>query len=210
VRRRPQEPEPRAARQVVLADPRVAQPSLRRSYLVPSYGSAAPGEAEALDVLAQILGHGAIGRLYRVLVVEKGIANSAGGWYLGSALDPSRLAVYATPRPGVTLPTIEAALDSVLADVIDKGVTEQELTRAKTRMIADVTYEQDSQSSLARVYGVALTTGWTVEQVRTWPDRIRAVTAEAVRAAARRFLDKRRSVTGYLVKDGAGGAEASQ
>ncbi len=37
--------------------------------------------------------------------------------------------------------------------------------------------------------------------MKTWPDRIRAVTAEAVRAAARAWLDKRRSVTGYLIKD---------
>ena len=45
------------------------------------------------------------------------------------------------------------------------------------------------------------TTGGTVEQVQTWPDRMRAVTADEVREAARRWLDKRRSVTGYLVKD---------
>jgi zinc protease len=50
---------------------------------------------------------------------------------------------------------------------------------------------------------VALTTGLTVERVNTWPDRIRAVTAEAVQQAARTWLDKRRSVTGYLVKHSA-------
>ena len=47
----------------------------------------------------------------------------------------------------------------------------------------------------------ALMTGWTVEQVRTWPDRSRAVSAAAGLDAARRWLDKRRSVTGYLIKD---------
>src|SRR5207342_2591974 len=36
-RARPQEPPPVAPRTVMLADPRVAQPSLQRSYLVPSY-----------------------------------------------------------------------------------------------------------------------------------------------------------------------------
>jgi len=41
----------------------------------------------------------------------------------------------------------------------------------------------------------------TVEQVRTWPERIRSVSADAVRDAARRWFDKRRSVTGYLIKD---------
>ena len=54
---------------------------------------------------------------------------------------------------------------------------------------------------MARWYGAALTTGSTVEKVQSWPDRIRAVTAEAVHAAAKTWLDKRRSVTGYLVKD---------
>ena len=68
-------------------------------------------------------------------------------------------------------------------------------------MVADVVYDQDNQSTLARWYGIALTTGMTVESVQTWPARIRTVTADQVRAAARQVLDKRRSVTGYLIKD---------
>src|SRR6185436_15995486 len=66
-RARPQEPEPVASRRVTLADRRVAQPSLQRSYLVPSYANAKPGEAEALDLLSHILGNGSTSRLYRVL-----------------------------------------------------------------------------------------------------------------------------------------------
>jgi zinc protease len=54
---------------------------------------------------------------------------------------------------------------------------------------------------MARWYGAALTTGSTVEAVQTWPDRLRAVTAEAVNAAAKTWLDKRRSATGYLIKE---------
>jgi len=46
-----------------------------------------------------------------------------------------------------------------------------------------------------------LATGSTIEKVTTWPDRIRAVSAGDVRDAARRWLDKRGSVTGYLVKE---------
>jgi len=198
---RPKEPTPEAARHVTLADPRVAQPSLQRSYLVPSYATAKAGEAEALDVLAHVVGNGSTSRLYRKLVAEKNLATSAGAWYQGSALDLSRLGVYASPKPGTTLPQLEEAMDAVLADVAQQGITADELERAKTRMIADVVYDQDNQSTLARWYGTALTTGMTVESVRTWPERIRTVTADEVRAAARQFLDKRRSVTGYLVKD---------
>ena len=71
-------------------------------------------------------------------------------------------------------------------------------------MIADAIYAQDSQRTLAHWYGAALTTGSTVDQVRGWPDRVRAVTAKDVQDAARKWLDKRRSVTGYLVKETGG------
>ncbi|HEX4553396.1 MAG TPA: pitrilysin family protein, partial [Xanthobacteraceae bacterium] len=199
-RARPQEPPPTAPRTVMLADPRVGQPSLQRSYLVPSYATSKK-DAEALEVLSHILGSGSTSRLYRALVVEQRVATNAGAFYQGSSLDPSRFGVYAIPLPGVTFKTAETALDEVIADIIKSGVTAEELDRAKTRMIADAVYAQDNQAALARWYGVALTTGSTVEDVLAWPDRIRAVTADAVRDAARSWLDRRRSVTGYLVKE---------
>jgi zinc protease len=198
---RPQEPEPIAARQVTFADPRVTQPNLQRSYLTPSYTRARPGEAEALDVLAHILGSGSNSRLYRTLVVEKRLATSAGAWYQGTALDLSRLGVYATAAPGVPLAKLEAALDEVIAALLEQDPANEEVERAKNRMIADYIYAQDNQGTLARMYGAALTTGQTVEDVLARPARLRAVTAEAVRDVARRYLDKRRSVTGYLVRN---------
>jgi zinc protease len=198
---RPQELEPSSIRQVTLADPRVGQPSLQRIYLAPCYRTAKPGEAEALDVLANILGSGSTSRLYRELVVQQGIATDVAAYYSGTALDSSRFGLTANPQPNVSLPQLETALDAVLSAVADKGVTAEELARAKTRMVADGVYAQDNQESLARWYGSALTTGSTVERVLAWPDRIRAVSADAVRDAARKWLQKQRSVTGYLVKE---------
>jgi zinc protease len=200
-RARPQEPPPVAVRQVTMADPRVAQPSLQRSYLVPSSRTAQPGEAEALDVLAHVLGSGETSRLYRALVVKDHVAANAGGWYQGTALDDTRFGVYANPLPGTTFATVEAAIDGVIAKVAGDGITAAELERAKTRLIADAVYAQDNQASMARWYGAALTSGETVQDVKEWPARIRLVTADAVRDAARTWLDKRRSVTGYLVKE---------
>ena len=202
-RKRPQEPPPAAVRSLTLVDARVEQPSLSREYLVPSSALAKRGESEALDVLAHILGSGSNSRLYRALVVEKGVAVSAGAWYESNALDMSKFGAYGSPRPGVTLSQLETDIDAVIVDLIAKGVSAAELERAKTRLIADSVYARDSQVALARWYGVALTTGSTVEDVQLWPERIKAVTAADVQDAARNWLDKRRSVTGYLVKDGA-------
>lgn len=200
-RLRPQEPPQNAVRTVTYADARVTQPTLQRYYLAPSYSKAKPGESEALEVLSHILGRGPNSRLYKALVIDKGVAVSAGAGYSSAALDYSRFYVYGTPKPGTTLPQLEEALDAVIAEINDKGVTADELERAKSRLIADAIYAQDSQATLTRWYGVALTTGSTVEAVRTWPDRIRVVTADSIRAAAREWLDKRHSVTGYLIKD---------
>jgi zinc protease len=199
-RARPQEPPPVAPRTVMLADPRVAQPSLQRAYLVPSYATSA-NDAAALEVLAHVMGSGQTSRLYRSLVVERRIATNAGGFYQGSALNDTRFGVYATPQPGIAFPAVEAAIDDVIADLVKNGVANEDLDRAKTRMIADAVYAQDNQAALARWYGVALTTGTTVDDVKEWPERIRAVTADQVREAARTWLDRKRSVTGYLVKE---------
>jgi zinc protease len=105
------------------------------------------------------------------------------------------------PQPGVPFPAVEGAINDVIADLIKNGVDAGELERAKTRMIADAVYAQDNQAALARWYGTALTTGQTVADVQAWPDLIRSVSAEQVRAAARTWLERRRSVTGYLVKE---------
>jgi zinc protease len=200
-RQRPQEPPPAAARSVTLADPRVEQPSVQRSYLVPSVTTAKRGESEALEVLAHILGGGNNSRLNRSLVEEQGIAVGAGAGYQGSALDPTRFSVFGTPAKGKTLLQVETAIEAVIAELVDKGISSEELERSKTRLIADSVYAQDNQSTLARWYGSALTTGLAVESVQTWPERIRAVTADQVRDAARQWLENRRSVTGYLVKN---------
>jgi zinc protease len=200
-RNRPQEPPPAAVRSLTLADARVETPVLERAYLVPSFRTAKAGQSEALEVLSHILGTGSNSRLYRALVVDKKMAVSAGAYYDSSAYDSSKFTLYASPRPGVSLPDLEAATDSVIADVVDKGITPEELERTKTRLIADVVYTQDNQASMARWYGSALTTGATVKDLERWPARIRAVSAADVQDAARQWLDKRRSVTGYLIKD---------
>jgi len=92
-------------------------------------------------------------------------------------------------------------IDEVIAKIADNPASSQDLERVKTQLIASAIYAQDNQATMARWYGGALTTGLSIEDIRSWPDRIRAVTAEQVRQAAREWLDNKRSVTGYLIKD---------
>ena len=59
---------------------------------------------------AQLCQHfgGATSALYETLVVEEKYAVGAGAYYLGSAVDDTRMWVYATPAPGVTLEELDA------------------------------------------------------------------------------------------------------
>jgi zinc protease len=198
---RPQEPVPVAPRTVTLSDPRVEQPSVRRLYLVPSATTAAAGESTALDVLAQLMGGGSNSYLYRALVIDRPLAVSASAGYQGTSLDPSQFTIVAAPKSGVDFAQVEQVIDGVIADIAENPVRAEDLERVKTQLIAGAIYAQDNQATLARWYGGALTTGLSIEDIRSWPDRIRAVTAEQVSAAAQKWLDKKRSVTGYLIKD---------
>ncbi len=197
-RLRPREPEPRAHRCVTLADAKVEQPLYQSIFLVPSYASALPGDAEALEVLAHLLGGGHTSLLFKTLVMERKLAVSAGAHYQGTAVDDTRFYIYAVPSPGVGLETIDTAISEVIAGVAAKGAGEADLHRAKTRLIAEVTYAQDNQATLARWYGMSLAAGLSLDDVAKWPQRIESVTADRIKKAAH-WLDRRRSVTGFLL-----------
>ncbi|MGY6644249.1 MAG: M16 family metallopeptidase [Salinarimonas sp.] len=199
-RLRPREPDPRAMRRVSVADPRVDQPLMQRLYLTPSALTAPGRDAFALEVLAELIGGGPTSYLYRKLVLERGVAVNAGAWYMSSALDETRFALYAVPTPEVNLDQLEEMLDRAVAAIPDEALGEKSIARAKTQLIAETTYAADSQTSLARIYGSALAIGETIEAVRRWPRDIEAVTREELADVAARYLVPRRAVTGHLLK----------
>ena len=201
-RKRTQEPEPIAARRVIMRDKRVTSPTWMREYLTVSYATAGKGEAEALDILAQILGEGSTSRLYKALVIKGKTASSAGAWYSGNSLDSGTFGVYGIPANGGNVAAVEKQIDAVLADILKNGVTAGELARAKKILNADSVYSLDSQSKLANIFGLSVSTGQTVSDVLEWNDRISAVTLEDVRKAAAKVLQIRRSVTGILLPAG--------
>lgn len=179
---------------VELADPRVTRLSISRRYLAPSSNAGETQHAYPLQMLAEILSGGATSRLYRSLVVEQGIANSAGAWYSGDGLDLGSFTVYGVPKDGTTGQEMEAALVSQIDDLLSNGITQEELDRARQRMLDAAVFARDSVTGPARIFGQTLTTGGTIADVEEWPERIEAVTVDQVNAAARAVLDQ----TGFL------------
>lgn len=198
-RRRPQEPPHLAERRLTLADARVAQPYVMRSYLAPSRQSGAQQEAAALYVLASLLGgNPATSVLGRKLQFETPLALRATAFYDPGALDDALFSLVVVPAADVPLDRAEAALDQVIADFLAEGVEDAHLERIKAQIRAAEVYAKDNTQGMARRYGEALSIGLTVQDVQDWPAVLQAVTPEEVMAAARQVFDRRRAVTGWL------------
>jgi zinc protease len=198
-RERPQEPVQFAPRRLTLEDGRVQLASWSRLYLAPSYHRGATEHAYALEVLAEIIGGGTSSRLYRSLVVDQRVATGAGARYDPDNLDLSTFSFYASAQSGGGVDDIEKAADAEIARLLADGVTGDEVARAKRSLQAGAVKARDSLSSPARIVGRALMTGSTLEDVEAWPDRIGAVTAADVAAAAKAVFDPNYSVTGILL-----------
>lgn len=201
LRARVEEPRHYAATRLEMKSARAAQPRWSRSYLAPSYRLGETTHAYPLQVLAEILGGGASARLYKILVLDRGLALSAGAHYSPSAIDLATFGVYASPKPGVSVADLEAAVDTELQRLVRDGVDPKEVQRAKERMQAASVYAGDSLSGPANIIGAALAIGQSLEEAEAWPERIGAVTPAEVDAAARAVLVERNSVTGVLLPE---------
>ncbi len=198
-RARPKEPTHYAPVKVTLEDERAGRTTVQRYYLAPSYASAEPGEAEALDLLMRVAAAGSISKIYKRLVIEDRKAANAGGWYSDSGLDSGRIGFYAIAAENISADELDREIDLVIEDLKQNGVTQEELDRARASYLAEFIYTSDSQSRMARHYGWRLATGMTVTDVEQWPDRLTRVTLDDIREAARKYLVDKNSVTGYLL-----------
>jgi zinc protease len=99
----------------------------------------------------------------------------------------------------VDLDRIEKAVEAAIAELLEKGVTADEVARAKQVLIDRAAFAHDNLRTGAMSFGVALSTGRTVADVEAWPDRIGKVTVEEVNAAARHVLKDTGSVTAILL-----------
>jgi zinc protease len=194
---RPAEPPRRVEATLSLSDPRVGLPSFSTQWLTPTYRTAEPGEAEALDVLSDILSGGTLSRFYQN-IVKPGIAAMAQAGYDSGSYDNNAFSVYGSPQGENTLEDVQAAIRSEVEKLIAEGVTEQELERAKRRFKRGAILQRDNLGSIGYVVGETLANGRTIEDILNQPARIDAVTAEDVQAVAAKYLDFNRGLTAIL------------
>jgi zinc protease len=199
-RLRTAEPPQLAERRMIYEDARVAQPYVTRAYLAPERDPGSQETAAALIYLAEILGGSSFTSLLGTrLSFDTQTALFSGAFYDGDSLDTGTFGLTVAPAEGVTLQEVEDAMDQVLADFLVEGIDPVQFERIRTQLRAAEIFARDDVDGLARRYGAALAAGLTVEDVQTWPDILQSVTPDDVMDAARAVLDRRQSVTMWVV-----------
>ena len=153
-------------------------------------------------MLAQLLGGSrATSVMAKALEFDQKVATYTSVSYDGVSMDPTTFALVAVPADGVSLGDLEKAMDAVVAKFLKDGVDPDEFARIKAQVKANQVYAQDNTQGLAHRYGMALASGLTVQDVQDWPAIVQAVTPDEVMAEAKKVLDRRHAVTGWLTAE---------
>lgn len=190
-----------AGGETVLKDERVRQPAWSETVLQPSYTNGDIKRIVALEVLGEALGDGSTSRLYRKLVIEQSLADGAGTHYDSSSRGDGSFLFHATPRPGVELDTLAAAVHAEAKRLLDEGFEAGELDRIKKRMISGAVFARDEMKTGAYTIGAALASGHPLTTVEDWPDYIAAVSEQDVLDALAAVLGEPRRITTKLLPD---------
>jgi len=183
----------------------VALPKIVMAWHSPAHYT--QGDA-TLDLLGAILSQGKASRLYKALVYDKPLAQDVDAEQRSQDLS-STFVIEAIAQPGVSLDTLEAAIDAEVAKVLQKPVSDEELVRAKNQYeTAFVSRLQSVQAraALLNQYQMAKgDPGWTEQDLA----RYRAVTPASLQATAKSVLDPNaRVILRVVPKDEAKKGEA--
>lgn len=170
---------------------RIGNPAVRRDS--PDY--------YALAVANQVLGGPGGNRLFEALRSQQGLTYSASSELLCYRNAGSWMAKTFT-RTGETVKSVERALEQ-MKRLRDRSVSEQDRDTAQGYLIGHLALDFESSGDVATRFLELLVEGLPLDYWNRFPDNIRAIQAEDVRSAARRFLDPKRNVI-VLVGNAAG------
>jgi zinc protease len=195
VRKPQEEPEQAGIRRVTVKAP-ADLPAVLMAYKVPVIRDVDNDvDPYALDMLSAILdGHDAA-RFSKHLVREQRLAVSASAGYAAVTRGPGLFYVQGSPSAGRSRAELEAGFRAEIARIVESGVSEEELARARAQLIASQVYKLDSMFAQAMEIGQLEAVGIPHAAGKRMIEKLQAVTAASVQAVAARYLvDERLTV----------------
>lgn len=149
----------------------------------------------ALQVLNAVLS-GQGGRLFKELRDREGLAYALTS-FVTEGLDPGYFGVYMATGPE----NIERAIDGIIRElkrIKDKGVSEEELERAKMYIVGGFEIDLQRNSHQASVLSFNELYGLGYNEIRDFPEKILNVKTEDVYKVANKYLDFNRYVLAII------------
>ena len=187
------EPEQLGEKRVYVERP-AQTPLLYYAYKSPA---ANDPQGPAINLLMSILVEGNSARLHRLMVEEKKLAIEIGGQF-SEGFDPGLTWVYLTLPEGANVPEVEKTLDAALADVVAKGVTDAELTRAKNQYASGFWQKIATINGKASLLGEFDVFNGDYKKLFDSPAHYEKVTREDVLKAAALVFQKNHRTVGVL------------
>jgi zinc protease len=187
------EPEQRGERRVVIeTDART--PMLHVAFHA---GAAADPETLAMRLLLSILVDGDSSRLHRLFVEEEQLAISIGGFQF-EGFDPGLVYFYATLPPGGDPGLLEQRLFEELARVVEEGVSEAELEKARNIALVDFWRTTATINGKAAGLGEAAVFRGSYEKHFDLAKEIEALTSDDLNAVAASVFYRNNATIGVL------------
>jgi zinc protease len=141
----------------------------------------------AIDLLASILAGTESSRLARRLRDEERIVTGINMSY--AALVAGGIVSLRAELEAKDVARAEQIILEEIGKIQESGPTEEERHLAVTKFESEHAFSVETSEGLANAYGIAETT-WTLEEELRYVDRLRQVTREQIRDAARRYLSR--------------------
>ena len=194
--------EPAKTKEVRFAKtaPNVPFPAVAISYLGPRSDSP---DIPALRIADKILSGGESSRLYQSLVYKQQIAQEA-SFTLDNKADGGLLYFIGIASAGRTAPELKKSLLAELKLIQDKGVTDNEIAKAKNQLVADAIRGREDNDRKAIAIERAIAYQHDPKAVNTDIQKLQGVTvADVLRVMKKYFNDNNRVVIYYTADGGA-------
>ena len=193
------EPERKTERRIVHRAANVPLPAIALTYLVPPEKSP---DSEALQVAATILSQGESSRLYRALIYDQQVAQSADA---GADLreDVSVFYFNVVLASGKKPEDVEKSLLTEIQRVQDAPVSAAELDKAKNQLVTNELRERETSSGKALALGSAAVLLGDPNRVNTDLARLQAVSAADVQRVMKKYFTANNRLVIYYLPEAA-------
>jgi predicted Zn-dependent peptidase len=191
------EEPPQTGEKRVYVQKDVTTPNVMVAYHVPKTQSK---DYYALELLSTILSSGNSSRLYKELVDKKQLVTEV-FTYFPQSIDPNLFYFYAVSSQDTATAQLEEAIFSIINDIAEKGVTDNEIQKAKNQKLMEFYQEMETINGKANNIGTYEVFFGDYKKLYQAPAEYNKVTAADIQAAAKKYFKKSNRTIGVIQKN---------